>query len=277
MLLVKAFLAGQKSQLRPQYRVQVRGDEAKRLAPLFPSLGSPPSAGRTAGAGLVRWLHVTYEAESLSYTAKGYIHFNVDKRSKTQYPTDFWSWSHAAYHGEAIPIQVLFTVRADGRWQADVLTGPAGCADDPAPDVSIDGDEFDPTDDTDARERVMRSIALRRGQPAFRNALLTAYDGRCAFSRCDVAEALEAAHIAPFRGEHTHHVTNGLLLRADLHTLFDRRLLAVDPESWKILTSPSLGGTHYDHLSMKTLHLPADKNERPLAAVLYLHREECDF
>jgi putative restriction endonuclease len=43
----------------------------------------------------------------------------------------------------------------------------------------------------------------------------------------DCPAALEAAHIKPYIGEATNHITNGWLLRSDLHTLFDRHLIGV--------------------------------------------------
>jgi hypothetical protein len=70
----------------------------------------------------------------------------------------------------------------------------------------------DPKDDYDARRRVVRQIVARRGQPAFRAALLEAYQGRCAVTGCDAAAALEAAHLRPYRGPDSNSVTNGLLL-----------------------------------------------------------------
>jgi putative restriction endonuclease len=54
-----------------------------------------------------------------------------------------------------------------------------------------------PANDYDARERVQRQIRQRRGQAGFRVALLSAYGNRCAITRCDAVEALEAAHIQP--------------------------------------------------------------------------------
>jgi hypothetical protein len=96
-----------------------------------------------------------------------------------------------------------------------------------------DGEEADgskgPEDDYDARLRVVRQIVARQGQFAFRSALLEAYQGRCAVTGCDATAALEAAHLRPYRGPDSNTVTNGLLLRADIHTLLDLRLLAPDP------------------------------------------------
>lgn len=71
---------------------------------------------------------------------------------------------------------------------------------------------FDPTDLIDGRKRTITSVVQRQGQPAFRRALIKAYGGKCAVTDCDAEEALEAAHIVPYQGPETNHVTNGLLL-----------------------------------------------------------------
>ena len=55
--------------------------------------------------------------------------------------------------------------------------------------------DFDPSDDTDARNRIAATIVQRRGQAKFRQDLLDAYGGRCAISGCTVESVLEAAHI----------------------------------------------------------------------------------
>ena len=73
--------------------------------------------------------------------------------------------------------------------------------------------------------------ALRReriGQQRFRTELFEAYTGRCAVSGCNVNEALEAAHIENYSGPKSQVVSNGILLRRDLHSLFDAHLISFD-------------------------------------------------
>lgn len=134
-------------------------------------------------------------------------------------------------------------------------------------DVSLDAllppGEFDAKNLQDARERVLRSIARRRGQPAFRKELLRAYGGRCAITGCSVTTVLEAAHIIPYLGSHTNHIANGLLLRADLHTLFDLGLIAICPQSRQVRVHSSLLGTDYAAFAGKEIGLPKDKSEWP--------------
>ena len=87
--------------------------------------------------------------------------------------------------------------------------------------------------------KVMRWIKERRGQTPFRQALIGAY-GRCAISGCTDIPVLEAAHITPHSAETNYDLTNGLLLRADIHTLFDLRLVSIDPESGSIVVAKRL-------------------------------------
>jgi hypothetical protein len=115
----------------------------------------------------------------------------------------------------------------------------------------------------DERERRLREVVQRRGQPEFRSRLLRAYGGRCAVTGCDAVAALEAAHIAPYSGPPSHHVSNGLLLRADIHTLFDVDLIGIDPQTLTVALCPPLRETSYRDLQGRTLALPADATDHP--------------
>ncbi len=133
---------------------------------------------------------------------------------------------------------------------------------------------FNPTGMDDARVRVLSSIVRRRGQAGFRNALLAAYLGRCAVTGCAVEDVLEAAHISPYKGPQTNHVRNGLLLRCDWHTLFDLRLVTVNPETMRLLVSPKLAGTDYHDFHGEPLRLPEDPANRPSKETLKEHQQE---
>lgn len=137
-----------------------------------------------------------------------------------------------------------------------------------------DEDVFDPANIDDARQRISRTIAQRRGQRAFRDALLAAYEGRCAISGCSVVDVLEAAHIHPYRGPETNKVVNGLLLRADLHTLFDCGLLAIDPASMTVLVAPSLRQSDYGAFHGRKLLIPQQQAHRPSRDALAMHRAD---
>lgn len=78
-------------------------------------------------------------------------------------------------------------------------------------------------------KEIEKKARPRPGQMDFREALLLAYDGRCAISGCNVDAALSAAHILDYSKSECQEAWNGILLRADLHLLFDRHLLRIFP------------------------------------------------
>lgn len=139
----------------------------------------------------------------------------------------------------------------------------------------LDADAFDPVLLRDERDRRLIQVATREGQDKFRNAVLDAYGERCAITAFDAPQALEAAHIYPYRGPATNKVSNGLLLRSDLHRLFDRGAIAVDETDYRILVRPDLMATQYAYLAddRVTLRLPARLEHRPSVAALRSHRE----
>lgn len=81
------------------------------------------------------------------------------------------------------------------------------------------------------RDSVMREIKARRGATVFRDSQLKRYGYKCAISACSSVHVLEAAHIRAYRVEADNSPKNGILLRADLHTLFDLDLIAIEPEN----------------------------------------------
>lgn len=131
---------------------------------------------------------------------------------------------------------------------------------------------FDPRNVPDGREYDRRAILRRQGQPAFRLALLRAYDGKCALTGCDVAAVLQAAHIIPYRGAATDRVENGLLLRSDIHDLFDLGKLDFDDE-WRVRLHEDLRGSLYEDLGGRPLRMPREALHRPSLAALRARRE----
>lgn len=125
-------------------------------------------------------------------------------------------------------------------------------------DEVSDGD-----DNTWSDEYQSRAIMSRKGQPVFRQKLLSAYKGRCVITNCGVEELLEAAHIRPHAESMDYSVSNGLLLRADIHTLFDLNLLAVD-EFNNVKLSESLKYTEYwVYNGKKLLRVPDRSGDMP--------------
>jgi putative restriction endonuclease len=130
---------------------------------------------------------------------------------------------------------------------------------------------FDPTSIEDARRKTFAAIVVRQGQPAFRKALLDAYEGRCALTDCDVEEVLEAAHITRYLGEESNHVRNGLLLRGDIHTLYDRAMIAIDPETYEVRIARDLAFSEYAALEGRRLRMPKNVASKPFEAAIQHH------
>jgi putative restriction endonuclease len=135
-----------------------------------------------------------------------------------------------------------------------------------------DVESFDPANVDDGRRRVLRSVAQRQGQGVFRRSLMIAYVGSCAVTGCTIEPLLEAAHIRSYWGPETNHVTNGMLLRADIHTLFDLGLLTIGDDH-RIEVSARLANTDYGQLQGQKLKLPVQVSQQPSLKSLRWHRE----
>lgn len=115
--------------------------------------------------------------------------------------------------------------------------------DEAADDSHSERNQYSPRE-TDERKIVERQIRERRGQQPFRNALRKRYGDRCLVTGCEILAVIEAAHICPYRGEIDHDPENGLLLRADIHTLFDLNLLGIDPGELRVSLHPSVASEY---------------------------------
>ena len=108
---------------------------------------------------------------------------------------------------------------------------------------------------------------IRMGQNAFRVSVLTAYECTCAVTGTSVESALEAAHILKFANHPDHSINNGILLRKDIHALFDRFLLTIT-EDYKISVNHRLrelypDSAEYLSLDGKLISLPKEKIKYP--------------
>ena len=124
------------------------------------------------------------------------------------------------------------------------------------------------------RERLGR---VRLGQGAFRTMVTQAYTGTCAVSGDHTLPALEAAHIQGAADGGRHEIVNGLLLRADIHRLFDQHLVTITPDfDFKVshrLRDEFANGAIYYALENRELHLPQEEVLRPRREYLDAHRD----
>lgn len=100
----------------------------------------------------------------------------------------------------------------------------------PPPPPIMTSSDASPEPDEEFEQRAARfaQVQFRPEQAAFRDAVFRAFSGRCAISGCTVPEALEAAHLLgrDWRKGHNR-AADGILLRRDLHSLYDRGLLRI--------------------------------------------------
>jgi hypothetical protein len=134
--------------------------------------------------------------------------------------------------------------------------------------------QFNPEDDTDAKSYVLKKLAQRLGQQAFRQKLLEAYGGRCAVTGTSEVSSLQAAHIVPYNGKKTNHVSNGILLRADIHNLFDMGLLYIEPASGFIVVSPRVRCPTYRALHGKKAAMPSNAHHAPSVQSLEIQKDK---
>ena len=133
----------------------------------------------------------------------------------------------------------------------------------------------EPQDSYEQKIFVWSQIVRRQGQSSFRRELLRAYEATCCMTETTDVAVLDAAHITPYSGRSTSTVQNGLLLRTDLHTLFDLGLIGIEPVTLSIHVHQSIKEPAYRALHGKSLKLPSSKLDCP--GVEYLERRWADY
>lgn len=120
-------------------------------------------------------------------------------------------------------------------------------------------------------------IRPRLGQGAFRVLVTDLYQRRCAITQERTLPALEAAHIRPYGEGGGHEAKNGLLLRRDIHSLFDGGYVTVTPENRfevsRRIREEFDNGRHDYELHGRSISLPTDEGARPDPAFLQWHNE----
>jgi len=109
----------------------------------------------------------------------------------------------------------------------------------------------DPVVDDRRKGSVIRT--LREGQAAFRQALMEAFGAKCMVTGESLASVLEAAHIRPYHGSSSNTLENGLILRVDIHRLYDSHQLSIDPQTLEIFIAEDLKDSSYSNLSESSI------------------------
>ena len=122
----------------------------------------------------------------------------------------------------------------------------------------------------------LRLAPYRLGQQAFKAVVADAYQWRCAITGSKIRPALQAAHILPVKPAHggEHRLDNGLLLRSDVHVMFDHGYVGVDP-SYRLRVSPRLrsefGNATVYAKAGEVIALPERRADRPNPDFLQWH------
>ncbi len=125
-----------------------------------------------------------------------------------------------------------------------------------------------------------RLATTRLGQRAFQGVVRGVYSHRCAITGDKIRPVLQAAHIRPLTKGGEHRVDNGLLLRSDVHTLFDAGYLGVAP-NYSLVVSPRLRGEfgngeefYRRAKSREPVAIPSRRLDRPAREFLEWHLDE---
>lgn len=138
--------------------------------------------------------------------------------------------------------------------------------------------QSDETQDEPRRDAPRYLVKGRLGQGAFRVLVTDAYQRRCAITGERTLPVLEAAHIKPYASEGPNLTQNGLLLRSDLHKLFDIGYLTVTPDyhvevSARIKEEYKNGREYYAHHGQRLLVLPELTEDQPSKEFLEWHNQ----
>lgn len=115
---------------------------------------------------------------------------------------------------------------------------------------------FSQAKDDEKNEYTQKKI--RRNQSHFRLNLIQVYGLRCMISRIEISELIDAAHIISHSDSGINHTNNGLLLRIDLHRLFDANLLGINPKTFTVKISKNLKNTEYEKFDGVKISLKND-------------------
>jgi putative restriction endonuclease len=121
-------------------------------------------------------------------------------------------------------------------------------------------------------------VEPRLGQGAFRVLVTEAYRRRCAITRERTLPVLESAHIHPYANGGRHELPNGILLRSDLHRLFDHGYITIDPDDRCVVVSKRIreefmNGKDYYQLQGKPIEIPTEATAAPSRDNLLFHAQ----
>jgi predicted restriction endonuclease len=112
----------------------------------------------------------------------------------------------------------------------------------------------------DELEKMWRLVNQRMHQSRFKKNISYLYNGRCAISGSSVPEVLDAAHISGHKVSGNNKNKNGILMRTDLHRLFDRNLLLIHPDRLTVHLHPGIKDKTYTTFEGQPISKPKNDN-----------------
>lgn len=134
-------------------------------------------------------------------------------------------------------------------------------------------EEYLPTHENKKKFREGMSV-VREGQQQFRKKVLRTYSQRCCISGYSFDIVLEAAHVTPYNGKDSNLIQNGLCLRSDIHRLWDKYLIAINPETKKVEVAECLNETEYKQFEGRTVFDGMSKELIPTRELLNIQYEK---
>jgi putative restriction endonuclease len=187
------------------------------------------------------------------------------------WPEELWLRPPASWSRNIVRFKTFSTGDTEGLalWDAVQERGAAGMYGTPAPGLAAR---------PIPRYGEPTLIRPRLGQGGFRLLVTGLYERRCAVTRERTLPALEAAHIRPYNEGGEHIAPNGILLRRDIHSLFDQGYVTVTPqftfEVSRRIKEEFENGREYYALHGRTVMVPDHAERRPDVAALLWHNEE---
>lgn len=113
----------------------------------------------------------------------------------------------------------------------------------------------------------------RNGQSLFRTKLIERYNS-CVISGCSY-DVCDAAHIIPYAelDSDCYNIDNGILLRQDLHTLFDKKKLTINPNTLVVIFDEDILKNNKDYLRFNNLPIDINLNSIEYLKKFYILNE----
>ena len=132
---------------------------------------------------------------------------------------------------------------------------------------------YTPSEENKKSTKMMMCV-VREGREKFRNEILNNYDNKCCISECNISAVLEAAHVTPYNGSDSNNIPNGICLRSDIHKLWDKHLIAINPDTKQVEIAKALKDSEYEKFEGKKVFTGLSQDKVPTRELLKIQYEK---